>query len=354
MPRIVIEKSNSACLSAFLKEGRLIKNLPFINSCIIEIDEKKLRRLKNLSCNVKISKETGVTAQLERAKQTVKGENCGDLSGKNITAAVLDTGIAPLPCFSGRIKAFKDVIGGKTAPYDDNSHGSHVSGILGANGKIKGIAPDISIVSVKVLDKFGRGSSADLLEGLSWVYDNRKKYNIQIVNLSVGAGTSDSFDPLVTAVEALWDEGIAITTAAGNGGPAPSSVTSPGTSRKVITVGCLDDDKHLSIWGSSVKDFSGRGPTKDCIIKPDILAPGAEIISCSNIGDPLSLSGTSMSTPIVTGAIALLLEKHPNLTPNQIKYLLKITADDIKYPKNRQGWGLLNIEKLLNTNPVLI
>lgn len=354
MPRIVVEKANTACLKAFLKEGRLVKNLPFINSCIIDIDESVLNKIKALSCEARVSVETSVAAQLERAKQTVKIKDGEALSGKGITAAVLDTGLAPLDCFAGRIKAFKDVIGEKTTPYDDNSHGSHVSGILGARGNITGIAPDINIVGVKVLDKHGRGTSADLLDGLSWVYDNRKKYNIKIVNLSVGAGTSGSFDPLVTAVEALWDAGIVITTAAGNDGPSPCSVTSPGTSRKVITVGCLDDNKSLSIWGSSVKDFSGRGPTKECIVKPDILAPGAEIVSCSNTGEPLSLSGTSMSTPIVTGAIALLLEKYPHLSPNEVKYMLKITADDLGLSKNRQGWGLLNTERLLNTKPVKI
>lgn len=204
------------------------------------------------------------------------------------------------------------------------------------------------------MDKQGRGSSADLLSGLQWIYENKKKYDIRIVNLSVGTVISNSFDPLVSAVETLWDSGVVVVAAAGNGGPSPGSVTSPGTSRKVITVDCLDDHKKCNIWDTEIKDFSGRGPTGDCIIKPDILAPGAEIYSCSNTGEYIPLSGTSMSTPIVSGAAALLLEKYPKLTPNQIKYMLKITSDDMAYPKNRQGWGLLNIERLLNEKPVYI
>ncbi|MCD8089634.1 MAG: S8 family peptidase, partial [Clostridiales bacterium] len=288
---------------------------------------------------------------MENAKRKVNYKNPEGLSGRNITAAVLDTGISDIYDFKGRIKAFKDIIGEETKPYDDNSHGSHVSGILGGR---KGIAPNVSLVGVKVLDKLGRGSSADLLAGLQWVYENRDKYKIRIANLSVGTGISESFDPLVSAVEALWEVGVVVVNAAGNGGPAPGSVTSPGTSRKAITVGCFDDNKKCSIWDTEAKDFSGRGPTRECIIKPDILAPGAEIYSCSNTGEYIALSGTSMSTPIVSGAVALLLEKYPGLTPNQVKYMLKITSDDLNFPKNRQGWGLLNIEKLLTTEPVYI
>ncbi|MCC8097377.1 MAG: S8 family peptidase [Eubacterium sp.] len=288
---------------------------------------------------------------MERAKERINYKNEENLSGRNITAAVLDTGISNIIDFQGKIKAFKDIIEGRNMPYDDNGHGSLVSGILGG---IKGIAPRVSLIGVKVLDKQGRGSSADLLSGLQWVYENMERYDIKIVNLSVGMGISNSFDPLVSAVEALWDRGVVVVTAAGNGGPSPGSVTSPGTSRKVITVGCLDDHRKCSIWDTEIKDFSGRGPTGDCIIKPDILAPGVEIFSCSNTGEYIPLSGTSMSTPIVSGAAALLLEKYPKLTPNQVKYMFKITSDDMAYPKNRQGWGLLNIERLLKEKPVYI
>lgn len=351
MTRVIVENTDGRCLRAFFKEGRLIKELPFINSYIFEIEEERLKVLRGLNCNVKICKETGVTAQVREAKKKVGYVNEENLSGRNVTAAVLDTGISDIYDFRGRIKAFADVIGGRKDPYDDNGHGSHVSGILGG---VKGFAPKVSLIGVKVLDKAGRGSSADLLSGLQWVYENREKYDIRIVNLSVGTGISDSFDPLVSAVEALWDKGVVVVSAAGNGGPAPGSVTSPGTSRKVITVGCLDDNKKCSIWDRAVKDFSGRGPTRDCIVKPDILAPGAEIYSCSNTGEYIPLSGTSMSTPIVSGAAALLLEKYPELTPDQVKYMLKITAEDLNCPKNRQGWGLLNIERLLTEKPVYI
>lgn len=354
MSKIIVERSNRRCLEMFLKAGSLIKELPLINSCIIDIDEKKLNELKKSGCPVKMSEETRVSAQINKAKEKISFTDTEGLTGKNVTAAILDTGIATIRDFEGRIKAFEDIIGGKKYPYDDNSHGTHVAGILGGGGNLKGIAPKADIISVKVLDKYGRGSSADLLGGLQWVYENKDKYNIKIVNLSVGAGITEIFDPLAAAADALWDSGITVITAAGNNGPAPCSVTSPGTSRKVITVGCLDDDKRCSIWDTEVKNFSGRGPTRECIVKPDLLAPGAFIHSCSNTGAYIPLSGTSMSAPIVSGAIALLLEKYPDLSPNQIKYLLKLSCDDLGLDRNRQGWGLLNVKKLLHTKPVRV
>ena len=351
MVKIIIEKKDKDCFAAFAERGKILTELPIINSCIMEIDEKDIEELERKGCKARMAGETGVAAQINRAKKKVSYVNDENLTGRNVTAAVLDTGISDLPDFSGRIVGFKDIVNGNSLCYDDNSHGSHVSGILGGNGRLKGMAPNIRFVSVKVLDRYGRGSSADLLNGLQWVYESRKKYNIRIVNLSVGAETYDGFDPLVAAVEALWDDGIVVVAAAGNSGPKPCSITSPGTSKKVITVGCCDDDRICSIHDSKVKNFSGRGPTRECIVKPDILAPGAEIYSCSSSGKYIPLSGTSMSTPIVSGAIALLLEKYPDITPNRIKYHLKKTADNLNYSQNRQGWGLLDVEKLLSVKP---
>ena len=248
-----------------------------------------------------------------------------------------------------------------------NTHGTHVAGIAAGNGiasggKYAGLAPEANLVAVKILDEQGKGSAADVLAGIQWLIDNRERYNIRIANLSIGTADAGSADPLVRAVEAAWDAGIIMLVAAGNNGPGAGSVTSPGISRKAITVGASDDNKTVTIWGDSVVHFSGRGPTAECIIKPDIIAPGAEITSCLT-NTPLSaarqtelrivspsyveMSGTSMSTPVVAGAVALLLEKHPHLTPNEVKLLLKRSAASLHYTQNQQGWGLLDVEKLL-------
>jgi len=227
-----------------------------------------------------------------------------------------------------------------------------------------GIAPDSGIISLKILDREGKGNAADVLAGIQWLIDNRERYGIRVANLSIGTPDRGMKDPLVRAVEAAWDRGIVMVIAAGNNGPKENTVTSPGISKKVITVGASDDNKTVQIWGDTLVDFSGRGPTLDCIIKPDVIAPGADIVSCLSSAETvgkkaalnqkivaqhyLRLSGTSMSTPIVTGAVALLLQKHPKLTPNQVKLMLKESAVSLNYPQNQQGWGLLNVEKLLN------
>ncbi len=224
----------------------------------------------------------------------------------------------------------------------------------------RGIAPDCDIVAIKILDRGGKGNSFDALIGIQWLLDNREKYNIKVANLSIGTQDIGIKDPLVKAVEAAWDRGIIVTIAAGNNGPLEGSVTSPGISRKVITVGACDDEEGVNIWGKTLQNFSGRGPTSECIIKPDVVAPGSNIVSClapEVLLDSafkkvppcyVSMSGTSMSTPIVTGSMALLLQKDSNLTPDQAKLRLRDTCVRLpNIPQNKQGWGLIDIERLL-------
>ncbi len=226
-----------------------------------------------------------------------------------------------------------------------------------------GIAPESNIVAIKILDEDGKGNSADVLAGLQWIVDNKELYNIRVANLSIGTQDIGTKDPLVKAVEAAWDAGIVMIIAAGNNGPDFNTVTSPGISRKVITVGASDDNKSVKIWGDTLENFSGRGPTSECIIKPDVIAPGSDIISCLTNTFPITtaeekkykivsecymqMSGTSMSTPIVSGAIAILLEKYPNLTPNEVKLKLKKSTINLNYSQNQQGWGLIDIGKFI-------
>jgi serine protease AprX len=227
-----------------------------------------------------------------------------------------------------------------------------------------GVAPECLFVGVKILDAAGRGNASDVLAGLQWIVDNRERYNIRVANLSIGASDAGSSDPLVRAVEYAWDSGVIVNIAAGNNGPAPGSVTSPGISRKAITVGAYDDNKPTNVWGARLVNFSGRGPTSECIVKPDILAAGEDVVSCLSNSPEISpkrraelrlvneyyvkMSGTSMATPIISGAIALLLEKYPRLKPDDVKYLIKKSAKPLDYSKNRQGWGAIDISELLN------
>lgn len=290
-------------------------------------------------------------ARLQIHEQAARG-----LTGKGIGVAVLDTGCFPHVDFDNRIAAFTDIVRRKRMPYDDNSHGSHICGIIGGSGrasqgKYHGIAPGCHLIPVKVLDRRGNGYASDVLSGLRWIRANRKNYNIRIVNISVGSLSRKGIEEnssLVRGVNEAWDDGLVVVVAAGNMGPDRCTITTPGISRKVITVGCSDDYKEVNVMGSRMVDYSGRGPTGACILKPDLVAPGASIISCSNLpGEYTAKSGTSMATPLASGAIALLLQKYPNMSNKDVKLRLRERCTDLGLPHTQQGWGLLNIEKLL-------
>lgn len=367
---LIVENNLSLEDENILKSIVNIKyKIPLINAIVIEIDENNLDSLKELKCLKTVFQNTHITMQMDTARKTVNANIVQEngYTGKGIGIAILDTGISPNNDFlypQNRILAFKDFINNKAKPYDDNGHGTHVAGIAGgsginSNGKYRGIAPDCNFIGVKVLNNEGKGNASDVLAGLQWVMDNKEKYNIKVANLSIGTSNTSSNDPLVKAVENMWDRGVIITIAAGNDGPKKHTISSPAISRKVITIGASDDNITANVWGNNLINFSGRGPTLECIVKPDILAPGVNIISClsnsvskqsNEIVDKnyFSLSGTSMSTPIVSGAIALLLEKYKDLKPDDVKLMLKKCCKNLHLPKNQQGWGLLDVYKLLS------
>ena len=278
------------------------------------------------------------------------------LTGKGVGVAVLDTGIYPHEDFKRRITAFQDMVNRRLTAYDDNGHGTHIAAIIGGDGSssqgmYRGVAPGCNIIAVKVLDHRGHGFASDVLAGLRWIRENRERYGIRIVNISVGSLSRRNMTEnsvLVRGVNGAWDDGLVVVVAAGNHGPGRMTVTTPGISRKVITVGCSDDHKEVDVMGSRMVDYSGRGPTMACICKPDIVAPGSGIVSCSNEpGKYFSNSGTSMSTPLVSGAIALLLEKYPQMTNRDVKLRLRERAVDMGLPRNHQGWGRLDVERLV-------
>lgn len=293
---------------------------------------------------------------MNQAEIEIHEENAASFTGKGIGVAVLDTGCFPHEDLSNRIAAFCDMVQRRTEPYDDNGHGTHVCGIIGGSGcacdgTYCGVAPGCHLIPVKVLDRRGNGYASDVLSGLRWIRENRDVYNIRIVNISVGSFSRRNMSEnsaLVRGVNETWDAGLVVVVAAGNMGPKTGTITTPGISRKVITVGCSDDHKEVNVMGSRMIDYSGRGPTGSCICKPDIVAPGACITSCSNQrGKYTCKSGTSMATPFVSGALALLLEKYPEMNNRDVKLFLRERAVDIGLPRNQQGWGRLDLEELL-------
>jgi serine protease AprX len=308
------------------------------------------------SCLAAYFKRKSKNHKMDRVRKLVSAKEVykQGYSGNNVCIAVLDTGVyAAHPDFGGRIVCFRDYVNHRTGAYDDNGHGTHIGGILCGNGKMSGgryagMAGNAKLVVLKVLDQNGNGNTTDVIRALEWVHQNREKYRIRLLNFSVGflpgAGLREQKE-LLDAIDRLWDEDIAVVTAAGNNGPGAQTVTVPGISRKVITVGASDDAKSPA---PLVRGYSGTGPTGCCIVKPEILAPGTNVRSLSNRPDTYTVkSGTSMAAPVVCGALALALEKRPQMTPAELKLALYETVTPPEVPENTKAWGILHVDKLL-------
>ncbi|RNB89564.1 peptidase S8 [Brevibacillus fluminis] len=289
-------------------------------------------------------------------------------TGKGVTIAILDTGIYPHPDLKGRIIAFRDIIRKRTKPYDDNGHGTHVAGCAagyGNNSKGKvarrfiGAAPHAKLVGVKVLAKDGQGNFDDIIAGVQWCIRNRKKYGIRVLNLSLGAEplSHNKNDPLCQAVARAVRVGLVTVVCAGNNGPNRRTIYTPGICPTAITVGATDDRNKLKQTAHKIARFSSRGPSIYGQLKPDLVAPGVNITSLRAPGSFLdrelvrhrvgrwyfTLSGCSMSTPLVAGTVACMLEENTKLTPRQVKSrLLQHTVHLVKTNRYAQGNGELN------------
>ncbi|TCP28879.1 serine protease AprX [Scopulibacillus darangshiensis] len=372
---IEFEKSDDAfvCGLADIKklESKIVHEFQSISCCAAKLSIKKLETLLGNCKHIKkIYYDREMSVLLDAASPSIHAKAVNDtgLTGKDVTIAVVDTGIYPHKDLEGRIVAFQDFVNKKKDPYDDNGHGTHCAGDAAGSGtaskgKYKGPAPEANLVGVKVLSKVGSGSLSTVIAGVNWCIENKEKHSIDIVSMSLGSQASQSAeeDPVVKIVEKAWDNGIVVCVAAGNSGPDPKTIGSPGTSPKVITVGAINDQDTTDRADDAIADFSSRGPTIDGIVKPDILTPGVNIISLRSPGslldktnkssrvgkDYFSLSGTSMATPICAGATALIIQNNPDLSPDQIKEQLLSGAEDLGLPPNTQGKGYLNIEKAL-------
>ncbi len=295
------------------------------------------------------------------------------INGNGVAVAILDSGIAPVDDLmrpSPRIVASVDLTPSPAAG-DPGGHGTHVAGIVAGNGSDSaqgwmGIAPSANVVNVRVIGTDGSTNTSTVIRGIEWVVQNRKTYNIRVMNLSLGGIASTSYrdDPLAAAVEIAWHSGIVVITAAGNEGPGAGTIMTPGTDPYVITVGALDDDGSVLTFDDAIATFSSRGPTSDGFHKPDLLAPGRRIVSLRVPGSFLDnllplrrtannyfrLSGTSMAAPVVAGTSALVAQKNPAIRPNQVKALLKQTAHQVSGGNaDNAGSGLVDARGAVNS-----
>ena len=244
--------------------------------------------------------------------------------------------------------------------HDDSGHGTHVAGILAGSGKVSGglyagMAPCAGLLIGKVLDREGNGNVDNVLKGIDWVLSEKERYGVRIVNISVGTQPDlarHQKELFLNAVDRMWDNGLVVVVSAGNYGPGQGTVAVPGSSRKVITVGVPDTELPPVQRRRKNTNYSGRGPTKECVVKPDVFAPGTGIISCNGkYGRPgehpyIMKTGTSMATPVVSGAIACLLSKYPDMSNVEVK--LKLRESCVKIPGTESGWGMLNVERLMS------
>jgi serine protease AprX len=364
--------SSAAAVKAQVRSygGRVTGDLPIINGFAAKLSDgaaaslQRFDGVREVTRNAAIKPQGVNVAELKTAYPSsvdaIEAWNKPDanVTGKNVGVAVIDTGIA------GQMKDFEEkgpsknsrvVASVVTNPYATNAkdtygHGTHVAGIIAGNGtertngdllrnKYIGVAPEADLVSVKVSDDLGNATVLDVIYGLQWVVDFKGQYNIRVVNLSLESTTPNSYktDPLDAAVESAWLKGLVVVAAAGNRGTDADAVQyAPGNDPYVISVGALDDQMSQADGDDSRATWSSRGITQDGFSKPEIHAPGARIVSTLAPGsafaslcptcivdlEMIRAGGTSMAAPMVSGAAALLLQKYPNLTPNQVKGVL--------------------------------
>lgn len=211
--------------------------------------------------------------------------------GKRIGVAVVDTGIALDTWNVRRVVARYDALDNGTRLRDPHGHGTMMASLIGndtmdANGYI-GIAPKVQFIDVRALDAEGKGTYTDIIEGLNWILANKNRYNIRVVNLSLLGSISSPYwaDPINQAVEALWNAGIVVVAAAGNEGPDPMTIAAPGNDPFVITVGAFTDNFTPDDPSDDyVTPFSGAGPTEVGFVKPDVVAPGAHMLTTAPAG----------------------------------------------------------------------
>jgi serine protease AprX len=350
-----------------------------------------LRRLADDPKVKRVHHDREATGDLARTTATI-GALTARLSygytGAGIGVAVIDSGItswhndlgASATSKTGqRVTAFVDFVNGRTQKYDDWGHGTHVAGIVAGSGydsygERAGVAPRANIIALKALDHEGKGKISSIIAALDWAIQNRVQYNIRVINMSLGAGVFESYntDPLTLAAKRAVDAGIVVVAAAGNMGkalnglPQYGAISAPGNAPWVLTVGASSTQGTTDRRDDKMATYSSRGPTMiDFGAKPDLVAPGTGTVSLSTqnslfyltktsflvsgkrfglLYQPyLTLSGTSMATPVVAGTVALMLEANPKLTPNMVKAILQFTSEVKRdYDFLTQGAGFLN------------
>jgi serine protease AprX len=374
-------------LAIQLAGGAIRRPLPIINALVADVPNAALTLLSRDPLVAHVALDRAIAGSMERTSATIGAtavrQELG-YDGSGIGVAVIDSGITSWhddltgDGTSQRVDQFVDFVGGHTDSYDDYGHGTHVAGIIAGNGfdssgRRAGVAPNARLSVLKVLDGAGHGRISDVIAAFDYVVANKDALNIRLVNLSVATGVYESYflDPLTVAAERVVSAGVVVVAAAGNfgrdrnGRAMYGGITAPGNAPWVLTVGASSHMGTIDRSDDTIAAFSSRGPTAiDRGAKPDLVAPGVGIESLSAPGSTfysqqsswllagtvrtkylpyLSQSGTSMSAPVVSGVVALMLQANQSLTPGDVKAILLRTARmDSRYDVMTQGAGFLD------------
>ncbi len=382
--RVIIQTTDGTAADVLVRDarGRAGIRLPLLHGQVAEVPDTELLELARHPGVRALSVDRRVRGTMERTAATVGAPFVWaalGFDGAGVGVALIDSGVTAWhDDLHQRVAHFADFVNQRATAYDDYGHGTHVAGVIAgsgydSNGARRGIAPGASLVVLKVLDAAGDGYISNVIAAINYAVERRADFNIRVINLSVAAGVYESYttDPLTLACKRAVDAGLVVVTASGNlgrdadGRPQRGGITAPGNAPWVLTVGATDHRRTAARDDDRVAPFSSRGPSAiDGSTKPDIVAPGVGIESLADADsllfetrpdarrwgtvetatEPyLSLTGTSMASPVVTGTIALMLQANPALTPNLVKAILHFTAEERSaYTSFSQGAGFLN------------
>jgi len=393
---VIVQKRQGSDSRTILQSvgGSLVAEAPIINGFIAKVPSNSLTKLGQQIgvLRYSISHPVGMTGNEKKIKIGEKNElkhpekfensyrKISDSegvsqTGKGVNIAVLDSGVGSDSFSTTSLNVVKSIAINPDATTSDDlyGHGTHVAGIINGKGikdvagidpkAVTGIAPGANLINVKLGDDQGNVTEMDLLLGLQWVYTFKDEYNIKVVNLSVSSDTAGSYidSPLSAAVEQLWLNGVTVIAAAGNDQVNPTNIDfAPANDPYIITVGAVDSQGKNEVKTSILAKWSKHGVTAQGVNKPEVMAPGVDIISLLPEKNAIlaiqhpeavinnnyfEMSGTSMAAPVVSGTVALMLEANPSLTPNDIKSIL--LATDVPYENITDTTGVTDAKKAI-------
>jgi serine protease AprX len=376
MHRVIVQ-GNAGALAPLRQGLRGLLRRSLASAVAIEVTDAQLDALKqdplysHISGDLPVVGHMAITNRVTSADAVWQGIPGGLLglggtpgyTGTGVGVAILDSGIATHTALDSRVVARVNLVSDEPGVTGDPfGHGTHLAGIIGGNRTAAssvtpafagGSAPSVRLIDVRVLGSTGSGRTSDVIAGIDWVIANRQAHNIKVINLSLGHPVTEpsATDPLCQAVARAVTAGITVAVSAGNygltstGEPVLGGIMSPGNSPLALTVGALDTHGTVDPADDTVAPFSSRGPARyEIVVKPDVVAPGTRVVSleaqnsylhtnysqyhiAGNANNAyLRLSGTSMSTAVVSGGVALLLNAQPNLTPAQVKVAVQMGA----------------------------